>query len=280
MLNTPPERLGFRHAANTIPDTDDDGNIQYPEARLEIENGLHQLETLLEATVDKAFDKFEIYVLRNILMVPDDLVQWMRLSHHENISFDHPPENAPTPESITAQRKKLRETRKLNHLLQQESARNEALISQLRSMLAPTESRAQGQIPADESNSNPLYPQLPNLSFLFTDPAAKRLNVGDDGGPSHTPVTTNTTFLLSQLPALQAVLAQLRPKLTKLSALLDQAGEYDTKREDRRRYIDSRTNLHLERIGELGGRAAQVRGRKVDEAELQALESVVGMLAK
>lgn len=83
MLNIPPERLGFRHAENTIPDTDDDGNVQYPEARLEIENGLHQLETLLEATVDKAFDKFEIYVLRNILTVPQDLVQWIRLSHHE-----------------------------------------------------------------------------------------------------------------------------------------------------------------------------------------------------
>ena len=50
---------------------------------MEIENGLHQLETLLEATVDKAFDKFEIYVLRNILTVPEDLVGWIRLSHYE-----------------------------------------------------------------------------------------------------------------------------------------------------------------------------------------------------
>lgn len=55
----------------------------YPEARLEIENGLHQLETLLEANVDKAFDKFEIYVLRNILTVPEDLLFWVRLKHYE-----------------------------------------------------------------------------------------------------------------------------------------------------------------------------------------------------
>jgi kinetochore protein Mis12/MTW1 len=78
--------LGFAHPANnpsTIPDTDADGNIEYPEARLEIENGLHQLETLFEATVDKAFDKFEIYVLRNILTVPEDLVGWVRLAHYE-----------------------------------------------------------------------------------------------------------------------------------------------------------------------------------------------------
>lgn len=85
MLATPPERLGFAHASNgsTIPDTDEDGNVVYPEAKLEIENGLHQLETLLEANVDKAFDKFEIYVLRNILTVPDDLLAWVRLKHYE-----------------------------------------------------------------------------------------------------------------------------------------------------------------------------------------------------
>jgi kinetochore protein Mis12/MTW1 len=85
LLATPPERLGFAHAnnASTIPDTDEDGNVVYPEAKLELENGLHQLETLLEATVDKAFDKFEIYVLRNIFTVPDDLLNYIRLSHHE-----------------------------------------------------------------------------------------------------------------------------------------------------------------------------------------------------
>ena len=50
---------------------------------MEIENGVHQLETLLEATVDKTFDKFEIYTLRNILTVPEDLAPWMRLGHYE-----------------------------------------------------------------------------------------------------------------------------------------------------------------------------------------------------
>ena len=83
-MSTPPERLGFSQDKNasTIPDTDADGNVQYPEAKLEIENGLHQLETLLEASVDKSFDKFEIYVLRNILTVPEDLVNWLRLDHY------------------------------------------------------------------------------------------------------------------------------------------------------------------------------------------------------
>ena len=52
-------------------------------AAVEIENGVHQLETLLQATVDRNFDKLEIYVLRNVLSVPSDLVAWVRLKHYE-----------------------------------------------------------------------------------------------------------------------------------------------------------------------------------------------------
>ena len=86
LLSTPPPALGFAAEAAsdpTIRDTDGDGNVEYPEARQEIEDGVHQLETLLEATVDRTFDRFEIYTLRNILTVPEELGPWMRLGHYE-----------------------------------------------------------------------------------------------------------------------------------------------------------------------------------------------------
>ena len=123
--------------------------------------------------------------------------------------------------------------------------------------------------------------QLPNLSFLLTDPTAKRLNVGsENAAASHTPLTTNTTFILSQLPALKALLEQLRPKLTTLSKSAENI-EIDQKRAERLEYIDSRTKLHLERNGELGGSAGEghgvIKGRRVDGEEVKALESVVGM---
>jgi kinetochore protein Mis12/MTW1 len=54
-----------------------------PEAKLEIEEGIHKLETLFESTIDRDFDKLEIYVLRNVFMVPDDVLDWMRLRHYE-----------------------------------------------------------------------------------------------------------------------------------------------------------------------------------------------------
>jgi len=81
---TPPARLGFKPSRTTpTPGEANDEDVEYPEAKQEIEEGLHQLETLLESTVDKNFDKFEIYVLRNILSVPEELAGWIRLSHYE-----------------------------------------------------------------------------------------------------------------------------------------------------------------------------------------------------
>lgn len=79
MFSTPPERLGFK----AVQSTETPGEQEFPAAKQEIEEGLHKLETLLEATVDKNFDKFEIYVLRSVLSVPADLANWIRLNHYE-----------------------------------------------------------------------------------------------------------------------------------------------------------------------------------------------------
>ena len=86
LLNAPAVSLGFKKpkgSSSAKDNNDNDNGGWYPEARLEIENGVHQLETLLEATVDKDFDKLEIYVLRNVLAVPEDVAGWVRLGHYE-----------------------------------------------------------------------------------------------------------------------------------------------------------------------------------------------------
>lgn len=56
----------------------------------EIEMGTAKLETLLENSVDKNFDKFELYALRNILTIPNDLSDggWVRLRHYEGVQLD------------------------------------------------------------------------------------------------------------------------------------------------------------------------------------------------
>ena len=92
LLSAPPTVLGFRQRAGDEkrkPELDNDGIELYPEAKREIEEGVHQLETLLEATVDKNFDKLEIWALRNVLTVPDELASWVRLEHYQVQSKAH-----------------------------------------------------------------------------------------------------------------------------------------------------------------------------------------------
>jgi kinetochore protein Mis12/MTW1 len=86
LLSADPANLGFAQRAaaeNVIPDIDGDGQQLYPEAKAEITEGVHQLETLLESNVDKNFDKLELYVLRSPLHVLPELVPWVRLGHYE-----------------------------------------------------------------------------------------------------------------------------------------------------------------------------------------------------
>ena len=80
LLNLPPQQLGFPKSTNlTKAQVAQNQSLQQDE----IENGCHQLETLLVDSADKTFDKFEIYTLRNILTVEEGLAPWMRLSHYE-----------------------------------------------------------------------------------------------------------------------------------------------------------------------------------------------------
>jgi kinetochore protein Mis12/MTW1 len=55
----------------------------------EIEVGTGKLETLLENAVDKNFDKFELYALRNILTIPGDCIGNgnFKLRHYEGVHF-------------------------------------------------------------------------------------------------------------------------------------------------------------------------------------------------
>lgn len=247
LLSTPPERLGFKA---TKPENGADPDNQYPEAKQEIEEGLHKLETLLNSTVDKNFDKFEIYVLRNILSVPTDLTQWIRLSHYEGLTYP-PPTNAPSSEDIQVLRQKLAASRNVSRSLASEYNRNEAILSQLRTMT--------GLESEDQS--------LPNFGFLEN-------TVPQQSFSGYHPLTTNTKFALSQLPALKATLVELRAKLVDLEKVrLSVDSAKDEMREERRQYIETRTREHLDRNGQTAGAdAGPISGKQTNIAEVEALE--------
>lgn len=81
--------------AKSVETGNDESGKETVDVTEEIELGTAKFETLFESIVDKCFDKFELYVLRNLFVVPPDLIEggWIRLAHHNGIDFR--PESQP-----------------------------------------------------------------------------------------------------------------------------------------------------------------------------------------
>lgn len=250
LLSTQPERLGFK--GNRPQDNQLDNVPEYTDAKQEIEEGLHKLETLLSATVDKNFDKFEIYVLRNILAVPEDLTRWVQLAHYKGITYP-PNETVPTIEELSALRQRLMASRTISRRLASEANQNEVVLKQLRDLLNPK--------PEDDG--------VANVSFLTSAMSGQSFS-------GQQPLTANTKFTLSHLPSLKTSIAELKEKAATLQQTqpsLDTAR--DEAREERRRYIVQTTKAHLDRNGQSGSSNSQpFSGRQPTTDEVESLEKV------
>ncbi|KAI0480582.1 Mis12 protein-domain-containing protein [Xylariaceae sp. FL0804] len=257
LLNAPPAALGFKPAKRKAGDEDGNGNgsggdalAPADAARAEIEAGTHQLETLLCASVDRNFDKFEIYVLRNIFCVrPPALRDWMRLSHYEGLDFSHattsaPPASSssrgddsaavaaaaaaqeedpdrPTVASVNRLRARLRESMRLNALLTAERARNERALDELRALVGLPGPAVKAESTTPSANASPAA-----AGVGAGEPPRGAPRAADVDGPfaflhrqradlaagsgSDAPVSTTAAFALSQMSALRALSASLR----------------------------------------------------------------------
>lgn len=252
LQSTPPERLGFK-AADSAEQPQSD-QPEYPEAKQEIEEGLHKLETLFNSTLDRNFDKLELYALTNLFSVHASLVNWIRLGHYEGITYPLP-QDAPSPEAIQLLRRKVTASRNVSRLLTTEHNRNEAMLIQLRAMLDPK----------SEDDS------IPNVSFLAGVSPQQPF-------PGQQPLTTNTKFALSQIPALKTTLIELKTKLATLQDVqLTADSVKDERREERRSYIEQRTKLHIEKNNQTASSSGPLSGKQADTAEVEALEKAANL---
>ncbi|KAL1296749.1 hypothetical protein AAFC00_000218 [Neodothiora populina] len=311
LLNVPPDQLGFenpapsqvssnkRNAASSIAsganaETDEEALEQA--ARTEIEGGIVKLESLLNAAVDKDFDKLEIYTLRNLLTVSnskDDegLEDWIMLDHYKNLALDPQAPNvayAPTPESLDQLRRKVAETEKLQSLLRIEKARNDALLSQLRPLLSsssqekPQQHRQPVKAEAREgSEEQATIP--PSLSFLTSTPSAAALGIANSSTHSRaTSMAQNTNFTYSQMANLRNIVKDLRPHLASLASPSSMAPlQIPKSEEERHAYIESQSKRAMERAGvepQAGLGVQDEARRKVGADEVNALEGVVAAL--
>ncbi|KAI4609282.1 hypothetical protein J4E80_008531 [Alternaria sp. BMP 0032] len=317
-----PSLLGFADlyaSQNRTPQKDEDGNDVYPEARLEIEEGVLKLETLMENAVDKNFDKLEIWTLRNVFALgrgkgqDEGLAEWVRLGHYENL--EPPSKNSTlTPEALYTLRRKLIETQKLNAALLAEKTRNEAQIARLRALLTPSTLPKRESLTSTSGNEEQEGQAAP-FAFLTHAPAAKEIgiqplpqthtnangeknpekNSNGDTKPTHTPLTTHTTFTTTQLPYLRQLLASLKPHLanTALPSNTSSPPSYSTstsngqqqppkdKEEltrERKIYVESQSKRVLERRGvdtKDGVEGIWDGGSRVGSEEVRGLEGLV-----
>lgn len=260
---TTAEQLGFELDKKTAASLPNDAARRQTLDELkqnEIDNGIVKLESLLNATVDKDFDKFEIYTLRNILSVghEDDLANWVRLDHYKGVDLVNT-EDVPTPEAVQMQRRKLHETAKLNTMLKAEEAKNAAILQQLSALIG-----AEPQQEGAESSAP--------LGFLN----ATQKN-------THTqPLTQDTQYLLTHIPALQRLLEQLKEAMRSVpntrQAKYDDEDSADIRR---RRYLEHQSRRALERTGidpDSSAGASLAAGRKMGRDELEGIESVAQAL--
>ncbi|KAL7896304.1 Mis12 domain-containing protein [Trichoderma sp. SZMC 28014] len=300
LLSIPPHKLGFAKKPKQASSEQNPKLSPEEAAKLEIENGTHQLETLLNASIDKNFDIFELYVMQNILTVRPQDQPYMRLSHYAGLEFPAMEEeedaaaqsDKPTTESITALRRRLQASQKLNAVLESEKAHNEALLRRLRSLLGvdsdATKTEEDQQNAMDQDGAAAAATSKP-FSFL-----RDRGGLEESGGEQ--PITTTTEFTLSQLQSLRALSGSLRKLLPELSVPGDEdpaAAETEKEpvtptswRRERAEYIESSSRKYLETVAglELGPRGElrdgewQGEGRGLNKGEVEGLEKVAALL--
>jgi kinetochore protein Mis12/MTW1 len=187
-------------------------------------------------------------------------------------------------ESITLQRRKFQETQRLHRILHSEIARNNAIIKQLKALLSPP-----ANPPTEQSEPSAAGPAAPYPALAFLQNKASLA-----AGTATTPLSTTTAFALSQLPALKALLAELRPQMKTLaqpSALrdpnLNEAAVEKSWRRERLEYVESQTRrlqvnargLELGQQGEVRDGEWQEQGRSLAKGEVDALERIVAMVS-
>ncbi|KAF2466375.1 uncharacterized protein BDR25DRAFT_293831 [Lindgomyces ingoldianus] len=292
-----PSALGFADRAaaeGRVLEKEDDGSggqrLAFPEAKLEIEEGILKLETLMEGAVDRNFDRLEIWTLRNVLCLPEELAAWVRLEHYKNLTIP-PPSPTISPEYLYALRRKLQETQKLHTALLAEKTRNEALLQKLRSLVQPPPAKREPRSSTSPSKSKDLGGDG-NAPFAFLTHTGAARDLGVQALPrssattgtstataTATPLTTNTTFTTSQLPFLRSLLATLKPHLATTALPLHSTSEKEESARERKMYIESQSKRILERRGvdtrEGVEGVLEGQGQRLRSEEVRGLESLV-----
>ncbi|GAB7359952.1 hypothetical protein MBLNU230_g7477t1 [Neophaeotheca triangularis] len=262
LSSTSARTLGFKPTTSSqqqAPSDEDRETALETTKQTEIENGIVQLESLLNATVDRDFDKFEIYTLRNILSVGhegEELASWIRLKHYQGLELDGAVSDGGKMEAEEVQRlrKKLAESGKLSVALKAEEARNERLLGRLRELNGGGAGAMEGTSP---------------FGFMAGE-AVGEMRPED--------LVERVKGAMQRLPEIREGLETLKTSLQTLPGA--EVGISDDEA-TRRRYLDGQARKALRRRGvepEASTGGGTGRGRRVGREEVEGLEAVVQAL--
>ncbi|PHH68832.1 hypothetical protein CDD82_239 [Ophiocordyceps australis] len=273
LLSLPPSKLGFPPLPNHDADHDS--------ARRAVEHGTHQLETLLNASIDRNFDLFELYTMRNILTVSPQDQPWVRLAHYDGLDFATA-RSANTSSSLCHTTRQLHASQRLGLALEAERLRNDALLAKLRHLV--------GDAPPDAPLVKPDPDAPPScapqpLAFLSRKEALTL------SGSAHRPMATTAEFAASQVPAMRSISNSLHALIPALAPSQPPKAEHDSimsARRQRAHYVESSTRNFLERARglELGAQGHvrdgewQGPGRAFSKHQVDALENMAAALAE
>ncbi|RCI10916.1 hypothetical protein L249_5332 [Ophiocordyceps polyrhachis-furcata BCC 54312] len=336
LLSIPHQKLGFATATA---------------ARQEIESGTHQLETLVNASIDKNFDLFELYTVRNILTVSPRDAPFVRLAHYQGLDFESSSSSSsssstsssssaaaaaaataedegegekkgnghvvPSLESVTALRRRLQASQRLNALLEKERLQNDALLRRMYALLG--EKQPAHQEGSSESESEEARQHEDTTSTEQAKAGDEAITFSHllkthpltDGG-SDNPLSTTTEFALSQLPTLRTLSTTLQRLVPDLGVAVENDGQQQQKdgaanpsslpqsqqdhhaswRSQRTEYVEASSRKCIERVGGGGHQddddddydshhpQANKRPRLASARDVETLESIAAALAR
>lgn len=195
----------------------------------EIHSGLALLETLCHSNLDKNFDKFELYTLRNILTIPKDLVHegWIRLKHqdyldsYEKSKLSTKEDDKKLQQLVTNINLELH----IRKILKLQIAKSKAIIRSLKQYKISID----GLVLAHANKQ--LKPEVVKLLQENLDP-----------------MNENVYYLLSQVGELVQQVLKLNDKILR-GSIGTGPGDVIFKPSSRDVYIEDKTNILLEKIG-------------------------------
>ncbi|CAI4055626.1 hypothetical protein SUVZ_01G0300 [Saccharomyces uvarum] len=218
----------------------------------EIKNGVAKLESLLENSVDKNFDKLELYVLRNVLRIPEEFLDAnvFRLENQKDLVIVDDNEIKRSEEELRDKVNDVELAFKRNEMLLKRVAKMKKLLVSIRSFKQ----------------------KLSDLLKCKDDEQLQKIL------ESLKPIDDTMTLLSSSLRKLY-VDSESTSSTEEVGALLQKLKANGKHSKDyRTRYIDIRTNNVLRRLGLLGdgeteGRSAElsvgVQGKETDKLDIE-----------